>query len=391
MKKKAVDIMDLRGTYKGGGGPDKTILNSAALHNTEKVNVLVAYLRQPSDNEFKIDEMAHKLSIDYVDVLDRFFVDPICIYKIRKILTERNITLLHTHDDKTLLYGTILKLITPSLRIMHTCHSHSNYRKSTFMRFIEYLRYTLRKKIQVFLMQFHMKPILTISKDTKRRLSSEGINKNDIFVLYNGIDIKKWSPEKGKPILRDEFNISKDTFIVGTVARITFDKDLPTFYKTAKLTINRFPNIKFIIVGDGYGDELYFAKKEVEFLNLENSVYFSGHRTDLENIYASFDIFLMTSRTEGLPNTVLEAMAMEVPVVSTSVGGVPEIINSHSNGILCPVGDANALSDALCCLLKNSRMRYEIAKNSRTNIENNFCFYNRVRKLEELYLKFGAN
>jgi glycosyltransferase involved in cell wall biosynthesis len=384
--------MDFRGTYKGGGGPDKTILHSAAQHKKNKnVDVLVTYLRDPADDEFQIAEKAHSLGIRYIDLVDRKKFDLKCILQLKNLIAAKNIALIHSHDDKTLLYSVVLKYLVPGLKIMHTCHSHSEYEKSLFSGITDFWKFRVRKKIQIWLMQRHLPPVITISDNTRQRLVRGGLKQKNISVLYNGIDIDQWSLCNTKPVLREELNLTKGDLLIGTVARITYDKDLPTFYEVARRVAARLPNTRFVIVGDGYGSELEQAKNEVADLGLEKIVCFTGHRTYLKNIYSSFDLFLMTSRTEGLPNTVLEAMALEVPVVSTAVGGVPEVVIPGKTGILCPVGDAGSLANTLCALLQQKQQRLKMAKESRKRIENTFNFSNRVHLLEEMYFSYFQN
>lgn len=385
-----VRIMDFRGTYKGGGGPDKTILNSAALHDKSRVYVLVTYIRQPGDDEFQIADMAKSLGINYVDLVDRKMLDWTCICQLKELICKEKIALLHTHDDKTMLYGFILKYLVPGLRIMYTCHSHSEYARESFDNSYNYLQFILRKKFILCLMRQHAAPILTISENTRQRLIRGGLKQDNVTVIYNGIDIDHWCRSKAKPCLRKELNLEENDLLVGTVARITYDKDFPTFFEVARRVTKQMPNVKFVIVGDGYGDELEQAKMDVAALDLEHTVYFTGHRTDLRDIYSSFNLFLMTSLTEGLPNTALEAMAMEVPVVSTAVGGVPELVVEHENGLLCPVGDAEALAASVSSLLQQPQLRQEMARKSRKRIEDKFNFSKRVRLLEDFYLYLGG-
>jgi len=385
-----VRIMDLRGTYKGGGGPDKTILKSAAIHDISKVDVLVTYIRQPDDREFRIADMAKQLGINYVDLVDRRMMDWICIRHLRGVIRKKKITLLHTHDDKTLLYGVLLKYLAPGLRIMHTCHSHSEYPRKSFANTFRYRKFLLRKRFLLWLMKHHESPLLTISEDTRQRLVRGGLNEENVQVLYNGIDINIWSRSRAHPILREELGLTDSDFLVGTVARITYDKNLPTFFEVARRVTARMPNVRFVVVGDGSGDELEKAQKDATAVGLNHIVYFTGHRTDLIDIYASFDLFLMTSLTEGLPNTVLEAMAMEVPVVSTDVGGVPELVLQRETGLLCPAGDVTSLADAVNNLLQQPQRRRAMARKARKRIQDRFNFKKRVQLLEEIYLYFSG-
>ena len=385
-----VRVMDFRGTYKGGGGPDKTILNSAAQHNSARVHVLVTYLRQSDDQEFQIATMARALGINYLDIIDRSVVDLGCIRQLKQVIQREKISLIHSHDDKTLLYSVILKYSVPGLRLMHTCHSHSEYAKESFQKLSSYWKYLLRKKILVWLMGCHMSPILTISENTKNRLIQSGLSQKDVVVIYNGIDIDYWQRCKAYPILKNELGLSGDQLLVGTVARISYDKDLPTFFAVAQNVSREMPEVKFVIVGDGNGDELLKAQKNVESRGLQDVIFFTGHRTDLLDVYASFDIFLMTSLTEGLPNTLLEAMALQVPVVSTIVGGVPELVVNKESGILHPIGDVKSLAKSICTLLQQSNIRKEMAQEGRKRIEEKFSFSNRVSCLEDFYLEFAG-
>ena len=382
-------VMDLRGTYKGGGGPDKTILNSAAQHDPGKVYVLVTYLRQPHDQEFQIAGMAERLGINYVEVIDRKFLDWACLWQLRHLIQAHTISLIHVHDDKTLLYAWILKMTTPGVRIMYTCHSHAVHVRSDFSSLKEFLSFKLRQRMQIFLMKRFAKPILTISENTKARLVTNGLAREDVAVLHNGIDTEFWRSERGTPVLRKELKLGNGHFLVGTVARITAEKDLPTFYRVAKLVREQIPNVSFVIVGDGHGDELPRAREAVVRLGLEDVIHFMGHRNDLVDIYASLDVFLMTSVTEGMPNTLLEAMAMGIPVVATSVGGIPELLPHGDGGFLATSRDAESLAAHVIMLLKNGLLRENLHLATRKRIESFFSFSRRVRTMEEHYACFS--
>lgn len=385
-----VRVMDFRGTYKGGGGPDKTILNSAAQHDSSLVNVRVVYIRQPDDHEFKIPAMAAELCIQYEDVIDSRLFDFRCFSILSKIVSKNRIQVLHTHDDKTLLYGWLLKVRHPQLFLLHTCHSHANYGPEAFKTKTSWLTWRLRKSFLIFLMKMHHRPILTISENTKQRLVQGGLKSKDVQVMANGIDVECWHKEKAIPVLRNELGLSEGEFLVGTVARITYDKDMETFYLVAKEVVHRVPQARFVIVGDGYGNELAEARQQVEEMGLSGVINFTGHRTDLLNVYASFNLFLMTSRTEGMPNTILEAMAMEVPVVSTAVGGVPELVKGGVCGTLCRCGDVESLADAVVELLINPQLRQVYSTGARRHVVHHFNFARRVKKLEEFYRDFST-
>ena len=384
-------VMDLRGTYKGGGGPDKTVLNSAAQHDPERVHVLVTYLRQPHDHEFQIPEMARRLGIEYLDLYDRSTLDWGCVRRLGEIISEHRLSVVHAHDDKTLLYAWLLKLTRPGLRILYTCHSHAVQERGDFSSLSGYLKFRARQKLQIFLMCRFLKPVLTVSNDTKSRLVQNGLTEQGVAVLHNGIDTAVWQRGGGVPVLRKELGIPEDGFLVGTVARITPEKDLDTFYEVARRVTAQNPKARFVIVGDGYGDELERARLDVARLGLQEQVYFTGHRNDLRDVYLSFDVFLMTSVTEGLPNTLLEAMALGVPSVSTDVGGIPELLVDGEGGYLAPAGAAGELARRVLELLASIELRERFSRQCRERIESHFSFARRVRLMEDYYAWFAGS
>lgn len=383
-------VMDLRGTYKGGGGPDKTVLNSAAMHDPGRVHILVTYLRQPGDHEFKIPEMARALGINYVDVIDGGLCDRSCLRQLKSLLKEHRLNVVHAHDDKTLLYAWLLRLTTPGLKIMYTCHSHAAHGREAFTSRREFLAFKLRQRVQIFLMRRFAKPVVTISHDTRKRLISSGLPLGDVTVLHNGIDAAVWQRDQARPVLREELRIPTGGYLVGTVARITYEKDLSTFYRVAEIVAGQVPNVTFVIVGDGYGDELAKAREEVAERGIADLVRFTGHRSDLRDVYVSFDVFLMTSLTEGMPNTLLEAMALGIPSVATAVGGVPELLEHGKGGFLAPVGDAEALAGHVVNLLRDPELRQACSRRSRERTERDFSFERRVRVMEDYYAWFAG-
>ena len=385
-----IRVMDLRGTYKGGGGPDKTVLNSAAQHDPEKVYVLVTYLRQPWDDEFQIPEMAHRLGINYMDVIDGSTVDWSCLRQLQALLRKHDLKLVHAHDDKTLLYGWLLKLMTPGLKIMYTCHSHAVHCRGDFAGPRDYLGFRLRQNMRIFLMKRYCRPIITVSHNTKQRLVDNGFAGHEVAVLHNGVDVTKWCRDGARQVLREEIGIPPGSFLVGTVARITPEKDLTTFFRVAEEVATQIPDVTFVIVGDGYGNELAKARDEIRGRGLDRLIRFTGHRNDLLNVYASFDVFLMTSMTEGMPNTLLEAMALGVPSVSTAVGGIPELLTHGNGGFLAPAGDVEGLARYVVNLLRDPQLRQRCGAACRDRIVERFSFSRRVRLMEDYYAWFAG-
>ncbi|MFQ5750683.1 MAG: glycosyltransferase family 4 protein [bacterium] len=369
-----IRIMELRGTYKGGGGPDKTILLSAKNHDA-RFFVLATYLRNPRDQEFQIGQKAKELGINnYVEVMDRRMLDLPCLFRLSALLKEYQIQIIHVHDLKSTLLGLLLKVLHPTVKIMHTAHGWIVNTRTD----------SLKQKLQIWLLRcypFH----IAVSEATKKIMVANGINPRKIKMLYNAIDTEYWQKNGSEPKVREEFGINKGSFIIGSVGRLSPEKDLPTFFQVARIILQSYPDTRFIIAGDGKEDEIAFYRNLAREYEISESVILTGHRADLKNLYASFDLFLMTSLTEGLPNTVLEAMAMRVPVIATRVGGLPELIVDNESGFLCDPGDKDGIAERVVRLLSDETGRGEMAASARKQIVEKFSFDDRLKKIEEYY------
>jgi len=388
---KQVRIMELRGTYKGGGGPDKTILLSAERHDESRFFVLVTYLRQPDDKEFQIGKMAADKGIHYVEVIDRRLIDVKCILDLSRLISKYNIDILHAHDDKSSLYGLFLKIMNPEIKIMYTCHLYKIYNASDTGGFIGYMNHVIRRKTALYIMKLYASPLLAVSAATKNLLVKDGIKEFKVKVLLNSIDHNFWKRERLSSTFRKELNISEDAFLIGLIGRLGYDKGIPTFLKVAGKVLSHHPGAVFVLVGEGRLNEVDLFKKESENLGIDKSVIFAGFRSDLINIYSSLDLFLMTSLAEGLPNTVIEAMSMEVPVVSTAVDGVPELVVDGETGFLCDIGDVDTLAKKVVELIENETLRNSFSKAARKRIEEKFSFERRLQLIEGYYLNLSAN
>jgi glycosyltransferase involved in cell wall biosynthesis len=135
----------------------------------------------------------------------------------------------------------------------------------------------------------------------------------------------------------------------------------------------------------GEGDDRPRLEALIAKLGLQDSVRLLGYRTDLVNLYEAFDVFALSSYREGLPNVVLEAMALETPVVATAIAGVPKLITGGCDGLLVPAGDAAALAAALQRIFADPTLHRRLATEGRATIERRFAFDRRMEKVARLY------
>ncbi len=375
-----INLLELRATYTTGGGPDKTILLSAEKHDKEKVKTVVAYLRDIGDNDFQIGRMAEGRGFTYIEVLDRGKVDIKCIMELNSLVKKYNVDIVHGHDYKTDILAYILGLFNPKVHIVSTSHGWiTNTLKGSLYKWIHL------KALRRF------NNLITVSEATKSLMVESGISDDKIKVIYNGIDDKTWKDTDQHRSLRDEWVIPDNAFVVGTVGRIGDEKDYTTLLNVARAVMDKYSDVYFVVVGEGKEDEKERLIAYAENLQISDKVLFPGFRSDLHRVYKSFDIFLMTSVTEGLPNTMLEAMSMGLPVVTTNVGGIPELLEDGKSGYQYEVGDVDGLSGKIMELISNSALREQLSAAGRNRIETKFSFDKRLQIIEEYYQHICQN
>jgi len=370
--------MEFRSTYKWGGGPDKTVLNSARLHDKNRFEVTVVYLRNKDDKEFILGEKGRSMGVDVIEVLEDHPVDLKAFKEVMKIIRDRKIDILHSRDYKTNFLALYLKLFKfKNLKIVTTAHGWGS--KGIKISFY----YLFDKIITSF-----FDAIFILYKDQLKDFIIHPPSEKTV-VLHNAIDPSDWSPVSiAKSELRQELNLPENIPLIGFVGRIMPEKDLLSLVQIAEVLIHKKKiAVRFIIVGEGK-DSAYETKvhERIKQFYLESFIYFLGPRNDLKEIYRNMDIFLLTSVKEGFPNTLLEAMAMKVPAVVSAVGGIPEIIEHRKTGMLCQPGRAGEFADCIEELIQNPRLGESLIFNARQLVENELSFERRLKKVEEQYI-----
>ncbi len=225
----------------------------------------------------------------------------------------------------------------------------------------------------------------TVSEDLKNYFVNElGIREKLIRVIPNGIDTSLFSPgpktESLKDLLRDKF----DGKLLISVGRLAEAKDQSTLLSAIAILNKQGRNIHLILVGDG--EMRKPVEKEIAQKQLTNCVYLAGSRSNVYELLPGVDAFVLSSKREGLPMSILEAMAAGLPVIATNVGGIPEIIKDGQNGILVPTQDPNSLANAICRVLDDSEFAANLAHKARTTIEQNYSLEAITKVYTKIYL-----
>jgi glycosyltransferase involved in cell wall biosynthesis len=205
-----------------------------------------------------------------------------------------------------------------------------------------------------------------------------------IRVVHNGIDPTRLPPfSLDRVAARRAVGFDPQRRLVAQVGRLTAQKDYPTFLAAAARVARQVADVDFLVVGEGeLRDEL---EAEVGRLDLGSRVRFLGLRHDVPALLGAVDVLTLTSRWEGLPNAVIEAMATGAVAVATDVGGARELLVSDDSGFIVPPGDAGAVADAILAVLRAPETALRIATAARRRIEVDFTVDAMVRRTMELY------
>jgi glycosyltransferase involved in cell wall biosynthesis len=372
----AVRLLELRNTYKWGGGPDKTILLSAERHDRSRIEVVVAYIRDARDREFSIGEKARAKKLSFYEIEERGKLDLRVLRAIKEIVFRHDINIIHAHDYKSDLFAFLLKWLLPKrITVVSTAHAWVmvGFKGEIYRR----LDLTLMRRFD---------HLIAVSHATKDEMVHAGVPAELISVIHNGIDTHAWAPGRALGSLRDELKLDHAFPVIGYVGRIMPEKDLETWLRAAALVSEKYPQARFILVGEGKdGTTLGQLKKLAAELGIADRTYFPGYRSDLLAVYASFDLFFLSSRREGLPNSILEAMAMGLSVVTTDVAGAKELVVNGNTGFVVPQQDVDGLARAILTLLCDQQLRSVMGDAGRRRVELEFSFSRRMQRIEDLY------
>jgi glycosyltransferase involved in cell wall biosynthesis len=196
-------------------------------------------------------------------------------------------------------------------------------------------------------------------------------------VLYDGLDVQAPPEPASRAEMRRELGIAEGVPVIGMTARVSEQKDYITLARAAKRVLDVVPAARFVIVGDherhaAHREHFSLVQRELERLGVAQAFVFTGFRSDVARVMAAFDVFVLSTHFEGLPLVILEAMAMQLPVVATAVTGIPELITSDSVGLLAPHEDDETLARHLLALLNDPARARRVAVAGRELVERQF-------------------
>jgi glycosyltransferase involved in cell wall biosynthesis len=368
-----VRVLELRSVRGTGGGPEKTILLGAALADPLRAHVTVCYLRDQRDDVFMVHERAAHARVDYVEVPERHSFDPAVWRKLRQVIADRRIDLVHAHDYKTDLLALLLSRTT-GVRALATAHGWTGHSARE-----RKLYYPADKRL---LARFPR--LIAVSSDIARELVAHGADPRRVTTVLNAIDHRQFFRDPARvAAARAALGLEPRHVAIGAVGRLEpqkrFDLLLEAF---AVLQIER-PELRLIIAGDGsLRDAL---ERQRRALGLSESVVLTGHVGDVVPLHHAFDLFVQSSDYEGTPNAVLEAMALQTPIVATEAGGTAELVHDGVHGRIIPIGQVERLIWGIQAALADPNRTRVMAQNARARVEGELSFAARCRRVEDIY------
>ena len=305
---------------------------------------------------------------------ERHSFDVVFLARMASLIRRLGVDLIHAHLFGSAIRAALLSRLC-GIPAIATLHGAIDLKKGeSLMAF------------KVAAINHGLQRVVFVSEQLRRSfLESVSLRPELATVITNGIDAKRFSGTDDRGV-RGELGIKADECVVGTVATPGRSaKGLDVLLDTASILKSKSQGYRFVVVGDldlGRGVEVL---KERDSRGLTNDVVFTGFRSDVDRALAAFDVYALTSRSEGFPLSLLEAMAAALPIVATRCGGPEQILDDGVTGLLVENGSAEAIASAIERLRANADERRRLGNAARKAVSERFTLEAQVRAYEKLY------
>lgn len=356
------------------GGLEKLIVDSVKFFDRGRFDFTVCCL---SERGILASELENS-GIEVIFLNKRYGFDLGLSLRLAALIGKKKIDILHTHNQRPLVYGALAASLSKVNAYVHTRHGRNDpdNSKSTFM--------------SRFFSAFTDK-IVCVSQDIyKVSLEKEKISTQKLEVIRNGIDINKFVNATSKDeYLLNQLGIKTDAFVIGTVGRLSRIKNQMFLMDAFKHLFSAHSDTRLIVIGDGPLKQDLI--EHVDEIGLRGKVLFLGERKDVASLMKLFDVFVLPSLSEGISLVILEAMAAGLPIIATNVGGNLELIKEGENGFFVSLGNPLYLSSAIERLMQDSKLRRSISENNRKKALAEFDIAVMCKKYESLYSSLVKN
>jgi glycosyltransferase involved in cell wall biosynthesis len=394
------------------GGPAKHVVWLTAGLSPEHETVLVAGTVPPGEEDMGYFAADQGVTPRFLREMSREISprDAVTVWKLFRLFLAEKPDVVHTHTAKAgtvgRVAGFLYRWLTPAAvvrrprncRFVHTYHGH------IFHGYYGSLRTSLFLNIERTLAQIVTDRIVVVSEQQRREINETfGVGRHEQFrVVPLGLDLDMFAGWRARgTAFREELGVHADELLIGIVGRLTEIKNHELFIRAVARFVKLHPTerkVRFLVIGDG-GLRQVLGRQVID-LGLIETVIFAGNRTDPENFYPALDVVALTSRNEGTPLTLIEAMANARPVIATAVGGVVDLLGDCVSGernlpyVICrrgisvPPNNVEGFAAGLARLVTDRRLRDELALNGLQYVEQVHSKERLLEDIRKLYREF---
>lgn len=336
-------------------GAENVLLNLAQWFNQNGETVWVGALKDSRSPKLQVIDRAKALNLPVfvIDCRGRFDIS--AVLALKKFMKENKIEILHTHNYKSDVIG-LLSAKLASIPIVSTAHGFTGVTKSV----------SGYEKLDRWILKKFFDNVIVVAETVLDDFHSPRKK-----IIANGLDISRFETNQAlRQKFRAAYHISEDETLIGIVGRLSVEKNQELFIHAAHDFLRQEKNVKFVIVGNGPEEDK--LKSLVMAYGLKKEIIFTGLIEDIVGVYQGLDIFTLTSNTEGIPLTILEAMASRTVVAATNVGGIPQIVFQRETGVLVEKNDKAGLVKVWQELVEDSNLREKLIKSAYEYVKNEF-------------------
>ena len=346
------------------GGSEKVALDIASHLDAQRFEPSVCALDLDGDLSGELD----KSHIPH-HVLHRKGLEPGVFGRIYRLMKDRRVDIVHTHHFTQLLFAALPARLAGA-RIIHTEHEFFSYTQRAAPRSLIRLLVRLCDNMTVVGPEVADYFVQTI-----------GIPRDRLTIVPNGVDVGAF--EYDREAARRELGLECGDVVIGTIGRLEPEKDQATLLDMFRQVRTTHPKARMVIVGDG--SLAADLKTHAARIGVGGAALFLGYRRDVAKLLAAMDIFVLTSIREGLPISLIEAMAARRPVVSSDIGSVRDLVQDSINGLVVAARDTAAFTAAVERLIQSPELCRTLADAGRRTVEASFSLPAVIRAYENLY------
>jgi glycosyltransferase involved in cell wall biosynthesis len=344
------------------GGQNQVLITAMGLRSLGHRTMIVAH------SEGVLKERAAE-GLDVIELAPRSEMDLGAAWRLSRLLKRLRPEIVHAHDPHAVAMSALalsMSTLSSPPPLIASRRVDFHIRRNTLSRW----KY---RQVDLF---------ICASEAIRQMLVSDGIAQERTVTVHEGIDIDHVRAAP-KAKVHEEFWLPHDAPVVGNVAALVPHKGQRYLIDAAPLVLRHVPDARFIIAGDG---ELRpQLERQIKEHRLEKHVFLAGFRPDVLSLHRAFDVFVMSSVTEGLGTSLLDAMAWGKPIVGTTAGGIPEVVEHGVTGLLVPPRDPEALAKGIVAFLKDPDMRQRFGAAAFARVRERFSAERMVQDTLRVY------